>query len=164
MNKITLPSVLSICLGVVIFADISAPSQAEPFVCPTEDVIPRLMENAEAFDNAVKEERWDDLRVLLERIESVGDAYSLYVLSGLYSAGYGGFPSKDARNQRIVDLMTKAAFCGYHHAIWALAGMYEHGDFGLEVDEDMKRCIIERAARHGLPITVCGIPAPEIDR
>ncbi len=121
--------------------------------CPIIEPPPELEnELIAAFDSKQKSQLLD----VLLRYEYTGLPGILYLLSGVYEAGYGEIPAAEAREAHALRLMTRAALCGHPHAIEALAGIYRMGRLGVKSDQKMAKCLWDASLQY-FPVTDCGI-------
>ena len=121
--------------------------------CPYIEPPPE-MENE--FNAAFNNKQVAQLLDVLLRYEYTGHPKILLLLSGAYEAGYGEFPSAEAREVHALGLLTRAALCGHPHAIEALAGFYESGGIGIKPNQKMAKCLWDARMTHA-SITDCGI-------
>lgn len=78
---------------------------------------------------------------IVRQYEYSGDPQMLSLLAEIYSTGYGEFDSDEARDQKVVEYLKKAALCGHRRALYLLAGSYDEGKHGLAPSPQMARCL-----------------------
>ena len=78
---------------------------------------------------------------IIRQYEYSGDPDMLSYAAQVYSAGSGEFESEDAREQKIVEYLKKAALCGQRRALYLLAEGYDQGKHGLAPYPQMAQCL-----------------------